>query len=224
MNFPNAANGVKKIFASEVMILFAAIFSLITALMTFTAFVAASNNSVMGGIAAGSGVAIFGFASLILFVAGYITNFIGIKKVSADEEDFKKAFYALVIGLVAVIISVLLSENKMLSSACDIINSACDIINNVAQLFVTVYVIQGIRNIAVKIGDSEVDSKGGDIFKVILCIYTLIFLSKAISIFFPTSTGTVLSVVLVIMAGFLSIVQYVLYLSYLSRAKKMFGV
>ncbi len=217
MNFPNAANGVKKIFASEVMILFAAIFSLITALMTFTAFVAASNNSVMGGIAAGSGVAIFGFASLILFVAGYITNFIGIKKASADEEDFKKAFYALVIGLVAVIISVLLSENKMLSSACDIIN-------NVAQLFVTVYVIQGIRNIAVKIGDSEVDSKGGDIFKVILCIYTLIFLSKAISIFFPTSTGTVLSVVLVIMAGFLSIVQYVLYLSYLSRAKKMFGV
>ena len=212
MNFPNAANGVKKIFASEVMILFAAIFSLITALMTFTAFVAASNNSVMGGIAAGSGVAIFGFASLILFVAGYITNFIGIKKASADEEDFKK-----VIGLVAVIISVLLSENKMLSSACDIIN-------NVAQLFVTVYVIQGIRNIAVKIGDSEVDSKGGDIFKVILCIYTLIFLSKAISIFFPTSTGTVLSVVLVIMAGFLSIVQYVLYLSYLSRAKKMFGV
>ena len=150
MNFPNAANGVKKIFASEVMILFAAIFSLITALMTFTAFVAASNNSVMGGIAAGSGVAIFGFASLILFVAGYITNFIGIKKASADEEDFKKAFYALVIGLVAVIISVLLSENKMLSSACDIIN-------NVAQLFVTVYVIQGIRNIAVKIGDSEVD-------------------------------------------------------------------
>ena len=217
MNFPNAANGVKKIFASEVMILFAAIFSLITALMTFTAFVAASNNSVMGGIAAGSGVAIFGFASLILFVAGYITNFIGIKKASADEEDFKNANYALVIGLVAVIISVLLSENKMLSSACDIIN-------NVAQLFVTVYVIQGIRNIAVKIGDSEVDSKGGDIFKVILCIYTLIFLSKAISIFFPTSTGTVLSVVLVIMAGFLSIVQYVLYLSYLSRAKKMFGV
>ena len=104
------------------------------------------------------------------------------------------------------------------------LSSACDIINNVAQLFVTVYVIQGIRNIAVKIGDSEVDSKGGDIFKVILCIYTLIFLSKAISIFFPTSTGTVLSVVLVIMAGFLSIVQYVLYLSYLSRAKKMFGV
>ena len=88
------------------MTLFAAIFSLITALMTFTAFVAASNNSVMGGIAAGSGVAIFGFASLILFVAGYITNFIGIKKASADEEDFKKAFYALVIGLVAVIISV----------------------------------------------------------------------------------------------------------------------
>lgn len=217
MNFPNAADGVKKIFASEIMTLFAAIFSLITALMTFTAVVAALNNRVMGGIAAGSGVAIFGFASLILFVAGYITNFIGIKKVSADEEDFKKAFYALVIGLVAVIISVLLSENKMLSSACDIIN-------NVAQLFVTVYVIQGIRNIAVKIGDSEVDSKGGDIFKVILCIYTLIFLSKAISIFFPTSTGTVLSVVLVIMAGFLSIVQYVLYLSYLSRAKKMFGV
>ncbi len=214
MKFLNAADGVKKIFTAEILSLFATIFLVIATLFGVVTVAGISVDSADGFFVSVAGAAVFGLASVVLFVIAYILNLVGVNKAAKDEPAFKIALYAIIIGLIITVVSSFLPSNASF-------RNVIQIISDIANLVITLYVVQGIRNLAVKLDNSEMDKKGESIFKVMICIYALIIIAKVITAIVSNNVTVTISLVLIIIAGILNVVQYILYLIYLNKAKKM---
>lgn len=216
MRFPNAFAGVKKIFTAEILALIARICVLIAsvgALATLGAAAATANTDSSAAAAvglAGAGIAgIFGVASGILAIIAFILQILGINKAKADEPAFKTALIFILVGIAASVISSLFSSNETVSSIFSIVG-------DIANLCVTLYIIQGIKNLADQLNDGAMSAKGNKIFMLITVMYGIVLLANIIGLFAPAIAS-----ILAIVAAVIGIVQYFIFLSYLSQAKKM---
>ena len=213
MRFPNAAAGVKKIFTSEILSLIAGLSSVIAAIggVVLAAAATSADNSSDAAAAglAGLGIfAVFGIGAAILLVIAFILKLVGINKAKVDEPAFKTAMIFVLVGIVATLIGGFINN--------DTVKSIFDIISSVASLCVTLYIIQGIKNLADQLNDGAVSAKSSKIFMLIACIYCIRILASIISLFAPTVAG-----ILELVGAIVSIVQYIIFLTYLSQAKKM---
>ena len=121
----------------------------------------------------------------------------------------------LVIGLLGSIAMGMTKEGSAL-------NLAAELVYSIGQIFVTFYVIVGIVSLAHKVGSSEVAAKGAKLKNVIIVIYVISLVLTVISKFVSGSdTMTVIAGVLAVIALIALVVAYFMYLSLLSRAKKM---
>ena len=216
MRFPNAALGVKRIFTAEILSLLAAILGALTVMgAAFTAGVSRVAIASSGNVASGASLAslgftaIFGIATLVLTVIAFFMKLFGVNKANADESSFGIAFALILISLVLSIISAFLTGT---------IGSVLNILSQILNLIITWAIVNGIRNLAVRLSDSAMEAQGKTVFTLLLCSYGLSIVAKLISLFAP-AFASVLSVVALI----LQLVYYVLYLIFLSRAKKMLG-
>ena len=214
MRFPNAAAGVKKIFTSEILSLIAGLLSVIAAIGGVVLAAAATSADNSSDAAAAAGLAglgiftVFGIGAAILLVIAFILKLVGINKAKVDEPAFKTAMIFVLVGIVATLIGGFINN--------DTVKSIFDIISSVASLCVTLYIIQGIKNLADQLNDGAVSAKGSKIFMLIACIYCIRILASIISLFAPTVAG-----ILELVGAIVSIVQYIIFLTYLSQAKKM---
>ena len=214
MRFPNAAAGVKKIFTSEILSLISGLLSVIAAIGGVVLAAAATSADNSSDAAAAAGLAglgiftVFGIGAAILLVIAFILKLVGINKAKVDEPAFKTAMIFVLVGIVATLIGGFINN--------DTVKSIFDIISSVASLCVTLYIIQGIKNLADQLNDGAVSAKGSKIFMLIACIYCIRILASIISLFAPTVAG-----ILELVGAIVSIVQYIIFLTYLSQAKKM---
>lgn len=222
MRFPNAANGVKKLFTAEILALIGGVLLLaagVAALIMLASGKVMEQSSLEGigaaVLASGGAAVFFLLAAVVLFVISFIINIIGLAKASNDDGSFKIALFAVIVGLAVTLLSTLFSSNSVVSSLLTSLES-------VAELVTTIYVIQGIRNLAVRLNNGQMDEKGNTLFKVMLAVILLGFISRIIiTIFGGQIWASIPAAVLQMVSGVLSIVQYFLYLSYLGKAKKM---
>lgn len=214
MTFPNAYQGVKKIFLAQILALISVAALLITSFAALGTIGAAAGGSDAGAVAGLGITAIFGIGYLVLALLAFIFQIIGISKASKDEPAFKIALYLIIAGIAVSIIGGFMAEGSVIKS---IFTVATDVIN----LAITVYVIQGIRNLAVKLGNTEMDNKGNNIFKIIIAVYVCIFIARIVSMISGGTATSVIAAVFAIIAAVLSIIQYVIYLIYLNKAKAM---
>ena len=117
MQFPNALQGVKKIYKAEILSLIAAACIIIAGLL---AIVAAAGESLGVVVIAG----IFGVASAVLLIIAFIMNIVGVKRASLDEPAFKTAFYVLIIGIIAGIVMGAFQSNSFTWSSWPATTSA----------------------------------------------------------------------------------------------------
>lgn len=153
-------------------------------------------------------------ATVVLAIIAFILKLVGVNKASKDEQAFKIAFYFIFIGIIASVVGGIFSTNTT-------VTNIVAVVSDIVSLGVTIYIIQGIKNLAEKLGDDNMIKKGDNLFNVILAIYVLIIIAQIINLIFGGTAALVVSAVVIIAAGILDIVQYILYLSYLSKAKKM---
>ena len=212
MKFPNAFAGVKKIFTSEILSLIAAVAAFIAAILGFATIGAVAAESAVGAGASLIGLAIFGVASGILYIIAFILQIVGVSNAAKDEPAFKTALIFIIVGIVCSLVSSFTQSNGSATT----ISSIFSTLQQVASLGVTVFIIQGIINLADKLNNGEVSAKGATIFKIIICIYCIIIVAYIVSIFSAAIAG-----ILTIIATVLSIVQYIVFLSFLAKAKKM---
>ena len=212
MRFPNAYVGVKKIYASELLSIISGVAFLLAAVGTFfTVFFAGAGGE--GGLLAAF---LSGGLSFILVLAGavigviaLIFKIIGVNSAKADAPAFKTAMLFIYIALACTAVSSALKDNAAISSIASVVGA-------IAELGTTMFIIQGIRNLADRLNNGAVSAKGAKIFKALLIMYAITVLSSVISIF-SADAAAVLDVV----ASLVSIVIYFVFLSYLSNAKKM---
>ena len=221
MKYPNAANGVKKIFTAEILTLIAGLCSFVGAVLMLVALISGTSAAETSSDAAAASAIITGvvstpfiIAAAVLGIIAFILNIVGIGKASKDEPAFKIAFYAVFANIVIAVISAIFSGNSFVVSLMQTLSS-------VATLMVTLYVIQGIRNLSLRLNDHEMDEKGRTLFMIILVVLLIEFAASMTATIFHAFAGSVVAAVLLLIATVLSLVQYILYLSYLAKAKKM---
>lgn len=217
MQFPNAHSGVKKIFTAEILSLIGVVLFIAAAIAAFgvASIDEASNVETDVGEAVGLAVfVLFGLAAAILSLIGFILNLIGISSAMKDEPTFKTAMTFALIGIG-------LSAVSGIFSGSETVSSFVQILVKLAELFVSLYVVQGIMKLAEKLNNSDMVARGSKCrwwLVITFCIPTLI---KLVSAVFTLTEAEVAGDILSLVAAVLAVVAYLIYLGYLSRAKKM---
>lgn len=203
MRFPKAYAGVKKIFTSEILSLIS------TILLVVVAAVAAVNES--GELSSGKDgaiavIAIVGLIALVLGLIATILQLVGLHSASKNEHAFKTAFFfALIMLIITGVGGAVATKNE---------DSIISDIPSLLNIFVFLFTVSGISNLARKLGREDMASFGTKILglQIILSI-----LSFVLQVFKTGSMENVLSVVAILLTA----IVYIIYLIYLAKAKKM---
>lgn len=214
MTFPNAQKGVKTIFTGEMLMLIAAILTTVSsvAMVIVGAQDNGANEVAIGASAAG--LVIFSIVSAVLMVIALVFSIVGVFQSSKDEPMFKGVIFVMLLSLAVVVVSAIFTENQVVAKLSDVITS-------ISNTITTVLIVIGIGKMAEKLGDDVVFGKGQTLLKIIIWIALLTVIMRAVAAFTPNTAVMVIEVVMLIITGLLEVVQYFLYLSFLSKAKNM---
>ena len=214
MKFPNAAKGVKRIFTAEILKLIATVLMIIAIMAMIVTLAAAQIDSEGGTIAAGISTVIFIIAATVIALIGGIMALVGIINASKDENSFKVALVAVIVSLCSAIVAGIFSNNAT-------VMGICRIVQNLMSIITTVFVITGVSNLAVKVGNSEVAQQGKNLLKIIVAVYVLSLIANILALVFGGMFASITAGVIAVVALLLELVAYILYLSLLNKGKKM---
>ena len=218
MRYPNAAKGIKKIYLAEILGILALVLAIVMAIMVAGSHV---DTSLSGEEAAqalqaanlGTPFVILGVAMMLLMLVSYFMNLIGVINASKDDEVFKMALWALLASIAFGVVAAIL-ENSNAKVA-----SWLKVPSTLFELVVTIYVLEGIGNLARNLGKNDI----ADLSKQCRTwmMYALV-LSAAAEVFVALgTTGSALNTTSGIAASLLGIVAYVVYLRVLNKARLM---
>ena len=214
MKFPNAAKGISKIFTSEILALIAAIATGVATILAVVMYASAKTNSTAGAAASGIGTLVLVLGASVLLVIALILKIVGVVQTSKDEDSFKMIIYLTIFTLIVAVVAAIFSRVTFL-------NNIANAVSSIGSFVTTLLIILGIGNLGVQVGNDEVIDKCSSQFKLILGIGIVALLARFFCIFLPTIPAQGIVIALAVVALVLNIIQYILYLSLLSKAKKM---
>ena len=217
MKFPNAAKGVKKLFASQVLSIIATASMIIAAIIGLIALAAASvpeAGAEAGAIVMGAGSLVFIAIFSVLSVIALIFELVGIIQCKKDEESFTGALVFLIIQLIA-------SGALSFTTSLPVVSSICNSVSSLMSIFVIIMIISGIMKLADALDRSDISEKGSTILKLIVIVACLSLIASIITAILGGSTASIVAGIIALAAYIISFVQYVLYLVYLAKARKM---
>ena len=214
MKFPNAAKGISKIFTSEILALIAAIATGVASILAAVMYASAKTNSTAGAAASGIGMLVLGLGASVLLVIALILKIVGVVQASKDEDSFKMIIYLTIFTLIVAVVAAIFSRVTFL-------NNIANAVSAIGSFVTTLLIILGIGNLGVQVGNDEVIDKCSSQFKLILGIGIVALLARFFCIFLPTVPAQGIVIALAVVALVLNVIQYILYLSLLSKAKKM---
>ena len=214
MKFPNAAKGISKIFTSEILALIAAIATGVASILAVVMYASAKTNSTAGAAASGIGTLVLVLGASVLLVIALILKSVGVVQTSRDEDSFKIIIYLTIFTLIVAVVAAIFSRVTFL-------NNIANAVSAIGSFVTTLLIILGIGNLGVQVGNDEVIDKCSSQFKLILGIGIVALLARFFCIFLPTVPAQGIVIALAVVALVLNVIQYILYLSLLSKAKKM---
>lgn len=203
MKYPNAYAGVKKLFASQLLNLVAGVYYLAAALLALNYNILEGENNVL--------YVILVVAAIIAAVAGlasYVLQLVGLNQARKDERLFSKAFKFAILGVAVTV--VLFLTAGMFAEICAGVNTAI-------TLLVGVFTITGVYSLADALNDTVVQKRGKLTLGVLTGVFAVVMLSSLVTIF----TDDLISDIFTIVCAALDIFGYLVFLTYLSMAKKM---
>lgn len=216
MNFPNAANGVKKIFTSQVLDIVSAIIFVIMAITSIVTVLSAVNENAGATVGFGLGSIVLALGGTVVAIVAAILMLVGVIKAGKDDQNFKTALAFIVLGIVAAVIGSCFQSSNVF------VYNICSTISKIADLCTTCYIIMGVISLAEQLGETAVAEKGKSLFKVILAVYVISILGMACyTVFYFNSAFAVIGGVILCISYIVSIVAYFLFISLLLKAKKM---
>ncbi len=208
MKYPNAANGINKIFMSEVIALAASIVVLVCSVIGVLCFEDPDLEILVGVL-----VIIVLFA-LGFFVLAYILQIVGIMRASKDEPAFKVSVISIIAAMILTVLEGVFYGNHFASFFVEIAG-------DVAQFFLVHYIIHGIMHIADHLERPDMIKKGKIIFRVIYIAIAFEIIVRIFEIIFGKEVGEQLSMPFGIVAEILKVAEYVMFLTYVGKANKM---
>lgn len=206
MQFPNALEGVKKIYKAEIIALIGGIVGFVAAIL---ALVGAKSGSV-GGLAGGGFLII---AASVLFIIAFIMNIVGLNKAKPDEENFKNALYMVLVGIVLSIVVGATKEGTL-------IHTLGESLSNICNLLVNYLVATALLNLANRLGDAAVAQKAKTVRTLLTVVWIITLVLQVIGNTFTAKAGTI-AFILVLIASVIEIIAYIIYLVLLGKARRM---
>lgn len=220
MSFPNAAKGIKRIYTAEILKLIGYICLILAAIVGVVALAAPGDEASgdaetlsMGGFI-GAVVLVVAFA--ILMITAFIMNLIGYINARNDNENFKTALVFLIVGIVFTGISLFVINNGL--------SSILYSLSTLSETLSTIFVIAGVMQIARQLGREDISKKGTTVLKLIITTEVISFILSFISTFLRGGTTEIVSTVLLLASLLVTFIKYIMYLSFLSKSKKMLQV
>ena len=214
MRFPNALEGVKKIYKAEIIGLIGVIIGFVAAILALGGAVTASAGE-GGGIGAVAIGGILLIAMAVLLIIAFIMNIIGLNKAKIDEENFKHALTMVIVGIVASVVLGATKEGTLLNSVGDNLSKIC-------SLFVNYYVCTALISLAEKLGDAAVAQKAAKVRSLLMGVWLVSVVLNVLSdILQKNATLAIIAGVIALVAIIVEIVAYILYLGLLKRSSAM---
>ncbi len=219
MKFPNALTGLKKIYASQMLLLVVGILDGVASVFGDKASeqVAGAGN-VTAETALGVMIPLL-LSGLLTIVAACLELF-GLKDAAEDDEQFKKGYTYALIGLIFSIVIAVLNYLKISGG---MLSDFAETVSDLIEVLVSFYVITGIKSLAEKLGNKDMVNSGKKTFNIYaastICASLVELLMKVLK-------GDTKMFVIGIFGAItlaLIVVAYFLYLRYLGKAKKMLG-
>lgn len=233
MKFPNAAKGVKKIFTAEVLMLIGLLAIFVAGIFALITLSASAEESAVGDFTA-IGSMVFLLVSFVLLIVAFILSIIGMVNASHDESSFKSALIFFIVCFVLSTVSSLLGNVSMVAGGI------LSLIGSVVDIFVTIFIIAGIVRLADRLNRGDISVKGSKVLKLLVVIKVVVLIATAVAGFMsgfsvssisfvtslvaPSEGGSSPSIavgIILIVSQVLGLVQYFIYLPFLSQAKKM---
>ena len=214
MKFPNAYKGVKKLFIAEICEIVIAVLGIVVATL---ASVAKGNNAVL--TAAGT----LGLVAAIALIVIFVFQLVGLHQAGKDELQIQYAFCITILGIIlSVVGSILgsLTQTRGLELAGTFIDSAV----KVSQLLAAYYTLMGIASLSAKLSDSKMEKQGKALANWVIIFFVVSIVFNLLStILLPHSPAWLVTLlgILVIIAGVVELVVYVVTFLYYGRAVKM---
>ena len=214
MKFPNAHSGVKKLFICEIISIVAAALTIIGA--TIAAIGLKKEGLLLTG---GTIILISGIALVVVF----ILQLVGLHQAGKDEIQIKYAFCATILGIILGVVASILesvSNAKGTQIAVAVINA----IQTVAELLAAFYVLSGISALAGKLNDQAMEKQGRKLANWVIIFFIASIVFEFLGVILkenPTEWLAVLAGILVIVAGFVQLVVYIITFIYYCKAVKM---
>ncbi|MBR5339701.1 MAG: hypothetical protein IK150_06400 [Lachnospiraceae bacterium] len=220
MTFPNAHNGLKKVLTAEILSVVSGFLLLLTGTFTAVAAALAEKSAVTDDTEAV--LALISLGLLIAFSAvgilSIILKIVGLKKAGNDEAVFRNALIAALVSLALSVFEMTLNALSR-QSVARIFTTAI----SVCDIFVVIFVIQGIQNLSEKL-DNEKMVKAGQVLMILIAVaYGFKALTMLFPVFFWNETDFLSKVTssCEIMSALASMVGGILYVVYLIRAIRM---
>ena len=217
MQYLHAEKGIKKIYISQIIAVIALLLvSCSTLFVKLFIYASLDADEVISNILlllVGGG---FELLAVIAFVLMVIYGMLGYWNASKDDSEFRRAMICvLVSGVLAIIGSLFQLPSPMLHTMF----SAASM---VLELFIVVYAISGIINLAQGCEHSEMADEGDRLLKIMVFTYIISAIDKLIiRIFELSDQAKIISGIMGVLDLIVSLLQYVLILRYLRKTENM---
>ncbi len=221
MTFPNAANGLKKIYVAEILALVAALCTGLMLIVTAFTVSSAQSFNLSGALTGGIFLVFFGFGAFVLLVLALIFNMIGISSAKKDETGEKKNFG---IAFICVIVSICCSVlGGLLSTPVPALATLMTTAGRLLDLCATYFILYGIADFAEKLGKTDL-AENAKAMVIKLCIlYCVSIVCNTLFSFISAKVGMIVSLIISLGVLVFSIVYYILYLRLIKEARDTFA-
>lgn len=214
MKFPNTFKGIKNIWIAEMLMLLAAVLSIVLVFVIAGNSVVIDDAVVVNTEAVKTPTAIIGIGAAVIILVAFLLNLIGIINCRKDDKNFVNALIATVLGVICGIVNAIWGEAKPR------LGEWMEFVMVMESCYASYYVLTGVSNLSEAYPDPQTKKLVDKSRNWLLGSFCLSAILKLIVDIFNIQDGTP-KTIMGIVAVLAEIVSYVIYIMALNKSKKM---
>ena len=214
MKFPNTFKGIKKIWIAEMLMLLAAVLSIVLVFVIAGNSVVIDDAVVVNTEAVKTPTAIIGIGAAVIILVAFLLNLIGIINCRKDDKNFINALFATLLGVVCGVVNAIWGESNPR------LGSWMEFVMVMESCYASYYVLTGVSKLSEAYPDEATKKLVDKSRNWLLGSFSLSAGLKLIVDIFNIQDGTP-KTIMAIVAVLAEIVSYVIYLMALNKSKKM---
>ena len=214
MKFPNTFKGIKKIWIAEMLMLLAAVLSIVLVFVIAGNSVVIDDAVVVNTEAVKTPTAIIGIGAAVIMLVAFLLNLIGIINCRKDDKNFINALFATLLGVVCGVVNAIWGESNPR------LGSWMEFVMVMESCYASYYVLTGVSNLSEAYPDEATKKLVDKSRNWLLGSFSLSAGLKLIVDIFNIQDGTP-KTIMAIVAVLAEIISYIIYLMALNKSKKM---